>query len=61
MTYFIEQYRNVDHPDGKVLQTTVPMELMYLEQNLKHTKETTTLKTIAVWIIKPKKIKPSNH
>lgn len=62
MIYFIEQYRNVQHPEntikGKLMQTSEPAYLKYLEEFLNHTKKSETLKTIAVWIIKPKQQKP---
>lgn len=54
MTYFIEQYRDIRHPNGKVMQTPEPMPVAYLKEYLKATIESERLKTIAVFIIKPK-------
>ncbi len=54
MTYFIEQYRDIRQPDGKVMQTPEPMPMSKFRESLSITRKSATLKTIAVFIIKPK-------
>jgi len=52
-THYIEQFRYKDN-ESKVFQSPQPLNLQEMNRALKHTNSSGTMKTIAIWHIKPK-------
>lgn len=53
-THFIEQFKDVRHPPGKIMQSPQLMDISKLNAALKLTDNSADLKTVAVWKIKLK-------
>ncbi len=52
-THFIEMWRSKNWKDG-IVQNNFPIPMTFLTQNLSDTKAVGNLKTICVFLIKPK-------